>query len=31
MALGTLVGVPLGTWALGRIMNPLAMRWIIIA
>ena len=30
MALGTLIGVPLGTWALA-IMNPLAVRWMIIA
>jgi uncharacterized protein len=30
MALGSLIGVPLGTWALA-LMNPLAVRWMIIA
>jgi uncharacterized membrane protein YfcA len=30
MALGSLIGVPLGTWALA-VMNPLAVRWMIVA
>lgn len=30
MALGSLIGVPLGTWALA-LMNPLAVRWMIVA
>jgi uncharacterized membrane protein YfcA len=30
MVLGSLIGIPLGTWALA-IMNPLAVRWMIVA
>src|SRR3954451_13767337 len=30
MLLGTLIGVPVGTWALTR-MDPLAVRWMIVA
>jgi uncharacterized protein len=30
MAVGSLIGVPLGTWALAA-MNPLAVRWMIVA